>query len=207
VTVLEATLRLLHPFMPFITEELWQRLPGAGESIMIAPYPRPGREGGDEAAAHDMAVVMDAVTAIRTIRGEMRISPGTPLSVTIRPAADDRGLFAGATGLIGTLARAEVRVDPAASRQRDTALAVLGASELYVDLAGVVDLAAERARLEKEIRRAAEAVSFIEAKLGRADFVERAPTEIVEKERQRLREQRQTQAKLEASLGWIRDGA
>ena len=205
VTVLETTLRLLHPFMPFITEEIWQRLPGAGESIMIAPYPR--RERDDEAAEHDMAMVMDAVTAIRTIRGEMRISPGTALSVTIRPKADDRALFAATAGLIGALARADVGVDPAASRQRDTALAVLGASELYVDLAGVVDLAAERARLEKEIRRAAEAVSFIEAKLGRADFIERAPAEIVEKERQRLQEQRQTQAKLEASLGWIRGGA
>ena len=97
-------------------------------------------------------------------------------------------------------------MDPRATRQRDTALAVLGSSEIYVDLAGVVDLAAERSRLEKEIRRAAETVSFIETKLARADFVERAPAEIVEKERQRLREQRETRAKLEASLGWIRDG-
>ena len=207
VTVLEATLRLLHPFMPFITEEIWQRLPGAGESIMIAPYPRGGRQPGSETVVHDMAMVMNAVTAIRTIRSEMRIAPGTPLSVTIRPAADDRSLFTGTAELIGALARAEVRVDPEASRQRDTALAVLGASELYVDLAGVVDLTAERARLQKEIRRAAEAVSFIEAKLARSDFVERAPADIVEKERQRLDEQRETQAKLEASLGWIRGSA
>ena len=206
VTVLETTLRLLHPFMPFITEEIWQRLPGAGESIMIAPYPRVDGARGDATAAHDMDLVMAAVTAIRGIRGEMRIPPGTPLSVIVRPAADDEALFAATAALIGALARAEVRVDAKASRQRDTALAVLGASEIYVDLSGVVDLAAERSRLEKEIRRAAETVTFIEAKLARADFVERAPAEIVEKERQRLREQRETQAKLEASLGWIRDG-
>jgi len=206
VTVLEATLRLLHPFMPFITEEIWQRLPGAGESIMIAPYPRVEAEQGDAAAAHDMDLVMTAVTAIRGIRGEMRIAPGMALSVTIRPAPDDEALFAATAALIAALARAQVGVDPRATRQRDTALAVLGSSEIYVDLAGVVDLAAERSRLEKEIRRAAETVSFIETKLARADFVERAPAEIVEKERQRLREQRETRAKLEASLGWIRDG-
>src|SRR5215470_15829941 len=203
VTVLEATLRLLHPFMPFITEEIWQRLPGAGESIMIAPYPRVEAEQGDAAAAHDMDLVMTAVTAIRGIRGEMRIAPGTALSVTIRPAPDDEALFAATAALIAALARAQVGVDPRATRQRDTALAVLGSSEIYVDLAGVVDLAAERSRLEKEIWRAAETVSFIETKLARADFVERAPAEIVEKERQRLREQRETRAKLEASLGWI----
>ncbi len=206
VTVLETALRLLHPFMPFITEEIWQRLPGAGESVMTAPYPRTEGGQGDVAAARDMELVRTAVTAVRGIRGEMRIAPGTPLTVTIRPAADDEALFAATAALIGALARGEVRVDAKAMRQRDTALAVLGASELYVDLAGVVDLAAERARLEKEIRRAAETVSFIEAKLARPDFVERAPAEIVDKERQRLREQRETQAKLEASLGWIRDG-
>jgi len=206
VTVLDTTLRLLHPFMPFITEEIWQRLPGAGESIMIAPYPRVTRGQADAVAEREMASVMEAVAAIRNIRGEMRIAPGASLPVTIRPAPGDGALFAGTAALVGSLARVEVRVDPAAARPQNAALAVLGASELYVDLAGVVDLAAERARLEKEIRRAADAVAFIEGKLGRPEFVERAPAEIVEKERQRLHEQRELHRKLEASLGWISDG-
>jgi valyl-tRNA synthetase len=207
VTVLETTLRLLHPFMPFITEEIWQRLPGAGESIMIAPYPRVTRGLADPAAERDMAAVMEAVAAVRNIRGEMRIAPAASLAVTIRPAPGDSALFAATAGLVGSLARAEVRVDPRAARPQNAALAVLGASELYVDLVGVVDLAAERARLDKEIRRAADAVAFIEGKLGRPEFVERAPAEIVEKERQRLHEQRELHRKLEASLGWIKDGA
>jgi len=206
VTVLETTLRLLHPFMPFITEEIWQRLPGAGESIMIAPYPRVRRGQLDAAAERDMAAVMEAVAAVRNIRGEMRITPGASLPVTIRPAPGDGALFAATAGLVGSLARAEVRVDPTAARPQNAALAVVGASELYVDLAGVVDFAAERARLDKEIRRAADAVAFIEAKLGRPEFVERAPAEIVEKERQRLHEQRELHRKLEASRGWISDG-
>src|SRR5204863_5040491 len=124
----------------------------------------------DRSAERDMTTVMDAVTAIRNIRGEMRIAPGTPLAVTIRPAVDDAALFAATVPLIGALARAQIGVDPAATRGRDTALAVVGASELYVDLAGVVDLAAERSRLEKEIRRAAETVTFIEGKLARPEF-------------------------------------
>jgi valyl-tRNA synthetase len=203
VTVLETTLRLLHPFMPFITEEIWRRLPEAGESIMIASYPRVVRGQVDAMAERDMTALMAAVMAIRNIRGEMRIPPGVPLSVTLRPAIDAVPLFAATGGLVGSLARAEVRVDAAATRPPTSALAVLGAAELYVDLAGVVDLAAERARLDKEIRRVTETVGFIEGKLARADFVERAPAEIVEKERQRLREQQELLRKLEASLGWL----
>ena len=203
VTVLEASLRLLHPFMPFITEEIWQRLPGTGESIMIAPYPRVGRGQVDAAAERDMAAVMAAVMAIRNIRGEMRIAPGVPLAVTIRPATDGVPLFAATANLVGSLARADVSVDAEATRPHTSALAVLGTAELYVDLAGVVDLAAERARLDKEIRKATESIAFIEGKLARADFVERAPAAIVDKERQRLREQQELQQKLEASLGWL----
>jgi valyl-tRNA synthetase len=205
VTVLEATLRLLHPFMPFITEEIWQRLPGAGESIMVAPYPRAARRDVDPAAERDMATVMAVVTAVRNVRGEMRIPPGTVLAVTARAAGEAAALLGAATALIEALGRVRLRVDPAATRPPAAALALVGETELYVDLAGVVDLAAERARLEKEIARADEAVAFIEGKLARPEFVERAPAAVVEKERERLAEQRQLRAKLAASLDWIRD--
>ncbi|HMH49316.1 MAG TPA: valine--tRNA ligase [Candidatus Acidoferrum sp.] len=204
VTVLETTLRLLHPFMPFITEEIWQRLPEHGESIMLAPYPKVGRGHADAAAERDMAIVMDTVTAIRNIRGEMRISPATTLDVTARPVAEHAAVLGAASALIETLARVRLSIDPAASRPAGAALAVVGGAELYVSLEGVVDVAAERARLDKEIRKVAETVGFIEGKLARPEFVERAPAEIVEKERQRLAEQREVREKLEASLAWIR---
>jgi valyl-tRNA synthetase len=207
VTVLETTLRLLHPFMPFITEEIWQRLPAHGESIVIAPYPRVGRGQTDAAAEREMGVIMDTVTAIRTIRGEMRIPPATTLSVTVRPAPEHAPALGAAAVLVETLARARLVLEPAAARPAGAALAVVGGSELYVDLAGVVDVAAERARLEKEIARAEEAIRFLEGKLAKPEFVERAPAEIVEREREKLAGQREARAKLSASLGWIGDGA
>ncbi|MBI4247441.1 MAG: valine--tRNA ligase [Candidatus Rokubacteria bacterium] len=201
VAVLEATLRLLHPFMPFITEEIWQRLPHESASIMIAPYPRPGRRRPE--IERRMGTVMDAITAIRNIRGEMRIAPGVTLSAVLKPSGGHRELFADTASLVQALARARVTVDPRALRPANSALAVVGPSEVYVELADVVDLAAERVRLEKEIGKVAEGVGFIESKLGRREFVERAPAAIVEKERERLAEQQRLRAKLEASLAWI----
>jgi valyl-tRNA synthetase len=203
VTTLEATLRLLHPFMPFITEELWQRLPHTGDSIMIAPYPRPARNLVDAAAERDMAMLMGVVTAVRNIRGEMRIPPGTMLSVTIKADGAEAALLRAHPALVQSLARATLGVEAAAVRPRNSALAIVGAAEVYVALEGIVDLAAERQRLEKEIRRVEESIGFVRAKLGRPEFTERAPAEIVDKEREKLTQQEAVRDKLVASLGWV----
>ncbi len=206
VEVLETTLRLLHPFMPFITEEIWQRLPHRGDSIMIAPYPKAGRKQRDEAAERAMGAVMDVVTAVRNIRGEMRIAPGAALTTTLRPGRGAAALFSANAPLVEALARIRLTVDPQATRPRNSALALAGGAEIYVDLTGVVDLASERQRLEKEIRKAGETVDFLKAKLTRPEFVARAPEEIVERERARLTEQEALRAKLTASLGWLDEG-
>ncbi len=203
VTTLETTLRLLHPFMPFITEEIWQRLPHDGDSIMIAPYPKAVRRRVDATAERDMAVLMGAVAAIRTIRGEMRVPPGVTLAVTAKTAGTHGALLREHAALVQALARATLTVDPRAARPRASALGVVGGTELYVTLEGVVDLGAERQRLEKEIRRAEEAIAFGRAKLARPEFAERAPAEIVEKEREKLVEQEALRDKLVASLAWV----
>jgi valyl-tRNA synthetase len=201
-TTLETTLRLLHPFMPYITEELWQRLPHAGASIMIAPYPR-AAAAVDAGAEREMGLLMQAVTAIRNIRGEMRLSPAQTLATTVKAAAADEPWLRAHAGLIETLARARVSIDSRATRPRASALGIVGQSEMYVELEGLVDLAAERQRLEKEIKRATDAIAFTRSKLSRADFTERAPAEIVEKEREKLAEQEALHAKLSASLSWV----
>ena len=205
VRVLEATLRLLHPFMPFITEEIWQRLPHKGDSIMLAPYPRPTKKDRNPHAERQMTAIMDLVTAVRNIRGEMRIAPGAALGATLRAGPDAAELFTANSALIDSLARVRLTVDPKATRPRSSAMAVIGGSELYVELAGIVDPAAERQRIEKEIAKVDERIGFAKAKLAKPDFAERAPAEIVAKERERLVEQEAVRAKLVASLGWFDD--
>ncbi|HXU87435.1 MAG TPA: valine--tRNA ligase [Methylomirabilota bacterium] len=204
VSTLETTLRLLHPFMPFITEEIWQRLPHEGESIMIAPYPKVVRRRVDPEAEREMAVVMGIVAAIRNIRGEMRVAPGLTLSAIVKPGPEaPSALVSANASLIQTLARAAVTVDPQASRPRSSALGVVGGIEIYVALEGVVDLGAERQRLQKEIKRAEDAIAFGRAKLARPEFAERAPAEVVDKEREKVAQQEALRDKLVASLSWV----
>jgi valyl-tRNA synthetase len=207
VETLDTTLRLLHPFMPFISEEIWQRLPrqtGGAASIMIAAFPKAARKAHDAGAEAWMGAVIGIVSAIRTIRSESRISPAVELHAIVRPGAGmDGRRLAEAAPLMGTLARAAITVDPSAVRPPQSALAVAQGAEVYVRLEGVVDLAAERQRLGKEIERAGKEIAFLEGKLGRPDFVERAPAEIVARERERLAEQQAVREKLTASLAGL----
>jgi valyl-tRNA synthetase len=207
VETLETTLRLLHPFMPFISEDIWQRLPRSGEgrggpteSIVVAPFPKAGRKGRDEAAEREMMHVIGVVSAIRTVRSESRISPALEVEVTVRPSPAAADLLMAATPLIGALAKARVTVSADAERPPQSAHVVASGIDVYVHLAGVVDLAAERARLGKEIERARKEIAFLEGKLGRVDFVQHAPAEVVARERGRLDEQQQILAKLSSSL-------
>ncbi|HLF48686.1 MAG TPA: valine--tRNA ligase [Methylomirabilota bacterium] len=201
VEVLKTTLQLLHPFMPFITEEVWQRLPHAGDSIMLAPFPKATRKGRDREAERRMAPVIAIVSAIRAVRSESRISPAVELRVIVKPASHAAaGLVRDAAALIGALSRSALSVEAGAVRPPQSAHAMAGPAEVFVHLEGVVDLGAERGRVLKEIEKAKKEIAFLEGKLARRDFVERAPAEVVERERTRLVEQRQIHDKLSASL-------
>src|SRR5262245_13819104 len=201
VEALETTLRLLHPFMPFLTEDIWQRLPHRGDSIMIAPFPKSTKRRRDADAERLMRPVIDIVGAVRAVRSESRIPPGVELTVTIKPGGAATAEVIGASAaLIGTLSRSAVTIAEDGVRPSQSAHALAGDAEVYVHLAGVVDLAAERTRLSKEIDKAQKEIAFLEGKLGRADFVERAPAEVVERERTRLVEQRQIREKLSSGL-------
>jgi valyl-tRNA synthetase len=203
VEVLDVTLRLLHPFMPFISEEIWQRLPHEGESIMVAPFPKAGARWRDAEAEARMRPVIDVVSAIRTIRSESRISPSVELRVDVRPGPAGVEALQAAAPLIGALARAAIQVSPEAARPAQSAHAVAGDADVFVRLEGVVDLAAEKNRLLKEIERANKEIAFLEGKLARPEFVERAPAEVVERERARLAEQQRIHEKLSTSLAAI----
>ncbi len=208
VSVLETTLRLLHPFMPFLTEEIWQRLPHAGDSIMIAPFPKASRKAQDPPAEAEMALFMGIVTAIRNIRSEMRVPPATPLRAILRPATQETADRLGPlVPLIRALARCEASVNLGATRPRASALAIVGPVECFVPLEGLVDLSAERQRLIREIRKAEDEIRFLEEKLTRQEFRERAPAEVVEREAVRLAEQQTLRAKLRESLARLDDAA
>jgi valyl-tRNA synthetase len=201
VETLETTLRLLHPFMPFLSEELWQRLPHKGESIMIAPFPKATRKGRDAEAERLMAPVLDFVSAIRTVRSESRISPAVELAVTVKPAGPEvTAALERSLAVIGNLARAAITVSRDGARPAGSAVATTPSGDAFVRLEGVVDFEAERQRLRKEIERARKEIAFLEGKLDRPEFVERAPAEVVERERERLVEQRQIEQKLSTSL-------
>jgi valyl-tRNA synthetase len=173
---------------------------------MVAPFPSASVAAAAPDAERDMAILIQVITTVRTIRGEMHIAPGQTLEVIVWPSPDHGPVLEAHRALVEGLARARVTLDPGATRPPGSALGVVGRSELYVKLEGIVDFAGERVRLDKEVRRANEQITFLESKLGRADFVERAPADVVAKERERLEEQRRLKAKLEASLASIDEG-
>jgi valyl-tRNA synthetase len=181
--VLEAALRLAHPVIPFVTEELWQNVaPLAGKtgaSIVIAPYPKSQPEKIDEAAERRIAIAKDLVNALRNLRSEMGIAPGAKVPYEVTAAPSQAALSA-----IEALARpAAIDVVDALS-DANAAVAVIGPHRAMIRVE--VDVAAETARLEKEIARLAGETAKCRAKLGNASFVERAPDKVVEQERARL---------------------
>jgi valyl-tRNA synthetase len=201
VETLEATLRLLHPFMPFITEEIWQRLPHDGPSIMIAAFPKANQKGRDRDAERQMQPVLDAVSATRTVRSESRIAPSATVKVFIRPASERsaKAVERGAA-IIASLSKSVLTVVRNGSLPPRSAIVATPSGDVAVPLEGLVDFDAEKQRLRKEIERAKREIAFLEGKLGRRDFVERAPRDVVERERARLTEQRQIHDKLSVSL-------
>ena len=206
VTVLDQTLRLLHPFMPFISEEIWQALPIARPtaSICIAPYPTARAAWRDAETEARIGELIAAVTAVRNIRSELGIAPGTP--VTVRIAADGGGERVRAIeGFIKTLAKVSAVELLGAERPSGEPTAhVAGLGELFVPLRGAVDPAAVRDRLEKDLGKVEKELRGAEGKLSRADFVDKAPADVVEKERAKAAGLRERRATLEKHLAVLR---
>jgi len=202
VQTLETLLRLAHPFMPFITEEIWQKvapLAGVtGDTIMLAPYPVADPGTADPDAVAEVQWVQQFILGVRRIKGEMNIPPGKPLPVLIANAsAQDRQWIDLARPYLDFLARTEsitVLDDEAAAPE--SAMALVGDMKLLIPMAGLIDKDAELARLEKEITRLRADIARIEGKLGNPSFVDKAPATVVAKERERLADQSAALAQL-----------
>jgi len=194
VRVLEALLRLTHPLMPFITEEIWQRVaPLAGRSgttIMGQPYPESEPERIDTEAVAELEWVQQFVVGVRNIRGEMNIPPSKVLPALLRHgSALDLSRLERNRAYLQTLARLAAidwLADDASAPEAATAL--LGEMQILIPLAGVIDKAAEQERLSKDIARLRKDLERTAGKLDNPSFVQRAPAAVVEKERRRLDE-------------------
>jgi valyl-tRNA synthetase len=214
LSILEQALRLLHPFMPYLTEELWQKLPvkhatllhsaytGAEPSIMLAAFPKAQAALINEQAEAEMQAIIDLISRVRNIRSEMNIKPGDRIQLMIAAKADLQPVFAASTDQIARLTRAkDVSVDGNTEMPKASARAVLaGGAEVAVPLEGLIDFAQERARLSREKEKLQKEVSKLEAQLGNADFVERAPAEKVEELRARVADIGQRSAALDQML-------
>jgi len=205
---LDHLLRLLHPFMPFITEEIWQALPGdkAVPSIMLATYPEFSDSRSFPETAGRMERVMAVINAIRNIRGEMEVPPSKEIVVILSCGSDEsRELMKHNEGSIMGLARVgDLAIGINVEKPEDASLQVAGDVQIFVPLKGLVDVAAEEERLLKEIGKIAKEIEMFSNKLENPAFVDRAPADIVAKEREKLVEVTAKKGLLEESLEKIK---
>ncbi|WP_295484300.1 valine--tRNA ligase [uncultured Pseudomonas sp.] len=200
VRVLEVVLRLAHPFMPFITEEIWQRIaPLAGvqgKTIMLQSWPVANESRIDTAAEGDIEWLKELMVGLRNIRAEMNIGPGKPLPLFLKNAnADDQRRLQDNEALLKKLAKVEsFTVLTEQDEAPLSATALVGDLQVLVPMAGLIDKDAELARLNKEIQRLQGEVQRVGGKLSNAAFVDKAPPAVIEKERAKLAESEQALA-------------
>ena len=194
VTVLETVLRLLHPFMPFITEEAWQRVaPLAGknsDTIMLQPFPKVSDEDAQEDIINELEWLKSVILAVRNIRGEMNISPGKSLPVLLNKGNElDKKRIKNNQTLLIHLAKLD-SIDWLADQNNIPASAtnLVGDMEVLIPLAGLIDVTAEKQRLQKEIDKLDAEIKKCGSKLSNSNFVDRAPEAVVLQEKQRLEE-------------------
>ena len=216
VQVLEALLRMTHPIMPYITEEIWQRVAPIQDvadvtsvsnlTIMCQPYPVANLDLIDPAVLAEMDWVMQCIMGVRKIKGEMNIAPGKPVSILLaNTQATDRAYAAQHQRYLHTLAKVDdIQVLAAEETGPESATALIGEMQLLIPLAGLIDTAEELARLDKQLKALDADIQRIEQKLNNANFVEKAPAAVVDKQRAKLADAQTARHSLLAQASKIR---
>jgi valyl-tRNA synthetase len=206
--VLDSILRLLHPFMPFITEEIWQQLPQRreNESIMVAEFPKPDKRYDDETVADEMGLIIEVINALRNIRGEMNLPPGEQVTALIRTRSEEveEKLRENQSfiQLLALVKKVEFGAD--LGKPRYSAFAVVRGVEIFVPMERS-RMEEEAKRLQKEILKIEKENDFVMKKLSNEKFLSKAPPEIVQEVKEKALEYRDHQEKLEESLNKIKE--
>ena len=199
VSILRHMMELLHPFMPFVTEHIWQHLPHEGESIMVAPWPSTlSMEGFSSAAAH-MNVMMDGIKGIRNMRAEMNVPMGKRSEVILVPATEElKGILETHGDYFHTLGWAEkvTVLSPDAPKPENATVTVVNGLEVYLLLKDLIDADKEKERIAKEQATVLKEIARLEGKLNNQGFLAKAPEAVVAKEKEKLEEYKQKQQAL-----------
>ncbi|MBI1939228.1 MAG: valine--tRNA ligase [Ignavibacteriales bacterium] len=199
ILLFEEMLKLVHPFMPFITEEIWQLFDEkkAGESISVSSFPKFNKDSVDENSEKEILFVQDVVTAIRNIRGEMNISPARAINVFLKTdrVTEEQSKY------IKSLVRIdELKVNAHMEKPKASASAVVKGCDIFIPLEGLIDLNVERTRIEKEIARISGSLEGVKKKLTNEGFVAKAPADVIERERMKMNDWEKALEKLKAIL-------
>jgi valyl-tRNA synthetase len=204
--LLEQILLLLHPIMPFVTEEIWQALGESRPSIMVQPYPRVDPAWADDAVEKQMEFLMGVVRAIRNLRSEMNCPPGKQVKTIFRGSEQELALLRAQEPYLRSLARVvSAEYSSGDDRPEDVATAVVGTTEISLPLGDLVNLEEERVRLTKEIRKFEEEFARVQKKLTNGDFISKAKEEVVQKEREKAGQVEEKIRTLNLSLARIEE--
>ena len=191
--VLEKSLRMLHPFMPFITEEIWQKLPHEkevlGDSIMIQAWPHIQKQIISKEAEDDMAILIELVSSIRNMRSIWNVEPQKAIEAMINVHDKEKEAFIGENSdfmkRLGRISELEVgRI----AKPKSSAVSIVRAFEVYLPLEGLIDFEKEKARLAKEEKRMEQEIRSLKTRLGDESFLSKAPKEVVENQRKHKEE-------------------
>ena len=209
--VMHDTLILLHPFMPFVTEEIWHKLPGTRGSIMQAVFPADRNKGAeirfDTNAESQMALLIELISAVRNIRGEMNISPSLNLTATIQTKDSEiKAAIEQYQDILINLAKLDFfRVIDKAERPKSSATAVVAGATIFVPLEGIIDFAKESLRLEKEMNKLVKELATVSKKLENDNFLGKAPEDVVQQVKAKHSLLKEKQQKLQSNLNKIKE--